>query len=543
MGFRLTRRWRRYAVVLAIAIGLVFPAVAALPAWAAYPGPNGLISLRAAAATLTVCPSGCPYSQISDAVAAAHSGDTIQVAAGTYRGGFTIGVSVKIVGAGAGSTAISGGGPVITIGSFGATTEPTVAIDAVTITGGVTRSTPESVGHCQLSAFGGGVEIPPNAHFNGGATVTITNSVITANAAEPAAASNGFACAGGGGIDNWGTLSLSNTTVSDNKVGGRLASHALGAGVLNWDTASLTDSTVSGNRGTTTGPNACNGNAVGGGIESFVKLTLSGGAVTNNAVELSSSVISANCGQAGDGGILVHNGSASINGTAVNGNQASATSRYGDANAFSGGIGVECGAAMMLRDSTVSGNHVSATTAAASATANPTSGGIGICYPGHATISNTSITGNVVDATAPAGVASAEAGGIQTGDTILSNSLVSGNRLTASSETGSADVHGAGIQHGNGAMQVSGSTISGNTGTATGPSGEALGGGIWNDLFFPGPPSPRLALVDTKVTNNALSASSGLTVHGGGLFTTFAVALTNSTISGNSPDDCFGTSC
>jgi hypothetical protein len=40
-----------------------------------------------------------------------------------------------------------------------------------------------------------------------------------------------------------------------------------------------------------------------------------------------------------------------------------------------------------------------------------------------------------------------------------------------------------------------------------------------------------------------LSASSGLTVHGGGLFTTFAVALTNSTISGNSPDDCFGTSC
>ncbi len=160
----------------------------------------------AAAATLTVCPSGCPYSQISDAIAAAHSGDTIQVAAGTYRGGFTIGVSVKIVGAGAVSTAISGGGPVITIGSFGATTEPTVSIDAVTITGGVTRSTPESVGHCQLSAFGGGVEIPPNAHFNGGATVTITNSVITANAAEPAAASNGFACAGGGGIDNWGTL-------------------------------------------------------------------------------------------------------------------------------------------------------------------------------------------------------------------------------------------------------------------------------------------------------------------------------------------------
>jgi Tol biopolymer transport system component len=37
----------RHALVLAIAVGLVCAAVAALPAGAAYPGPNGLISLRA----------------------------------------------------------------------------------------------------------------------------------------------------------------------------------------------------------------------------------------------------------------------------------------------------------------------------------------------------------------------------------------------------------------------------------------------------------------------------------------------------------------
>jgi hypothetical protein len=500
---------------------------------------------RAAAATRTVCPSSCPYSQVSDAVASAHSGDTIQVAAGTYRGGFTIGVSVKIVGAGAGSTVISGGGPVITIGSFGATTEPTVSIEAVTITGGVTHSSPESIpfsGKAGVWALGGGVEIPPKANLNGGATVTITNSVITANSAAPSAASSGVARAGGGGIDNWGTLSLANTSVSDNQVGGRLASHALGAGVLNQGKLSLTNSTVSGNRATTTGPNACNGNAAGGGIISYVSLTMSGGSVTNNTVELSSSTTSPNCGQAEAGGIFVHDGSASVSRTAVNGNQVSATSRYGDAGAYAGGIGALNGT-LMLRDSTVSDNHVSATTAAASATANPTSGGIGVGYPVKATISNTSVIGNIVDATAPSGVASAEAGGIQAGDTVLSKSLVSGNRLIASSETGSALVHGAGFEHGNGAMQVSGSSISGNTGAATGTSGEALGGGIWNDLFFPGTPSPRLALVDTEVTNNALSASPGVTVHGGGLFTTFAVPLTNSTISHNSPDDCFGMSC
>jgi hypothetical protein len=106
---------------------------------------SAMLPALAGAATISVCPSGCPYSQISDAVASADRGDTINVAAGTYQGGFTIGVSLKIVGAGADSTVIRGGGPVITIGSFGATTDPTVSIDAVTITGGVTRSSPESI--------------------------------------------------------------------------------------------------------------------------------------------------------------------------------------------------------------------------------------------------------------------------------------------------------------------------------------------------------------------------------------------------------------
>lgn len=104
-------------------------------------------------------------------------------------------------------------------------------------------------------------------------------------------------------------------------------------------------------------------------------------------------------------------------------------------------------------------------------------------------------------------------------------------------------VHGAGIQHGNGSMQVSGTTITGNRGVATGPSGEVLGGGIWNDVFFPPPPSPRLSLIDSLVTNNTLTASQGITVHGGGLYTTFPVSLTNSRFSGNSPDDCFGMTC
>src|SRR5262249_56787364 len=105
---------------------------------------------------------------------------------------------------------------------------------------------------------------------------------------------------------------------------------------------------------------------------------------------------------------------------------------------------------------------------AATGTANPTSGGLGIDFHGKATISNTSITGNDVSATAATGTAQAEAGGIQTTDTTLSNSLVSGNRLTATTQTGSATVRGAGIDHGNGLLDVSGTTISGNTATDRG---------------------------------------------------------------------------
>ena len=87
---------------------------------------------QASAATPDVCESGCPYTQLAPALAAAHAGDTIKIGPGNYTGGITIDMSVKIVGAGSSAT-IRGGGPVLTIGVAGAASEPTVTIRGVTI--------------------------------------------------------------------------------------------------------------------------------------------------------------------------------------------------------------------------------------------------------------------------------------------------------------------------------------------------------------------------------------------------------------------------
>jgi len=132
---------------------------------------------QASAAVLKVCPSGCAFSQIAPAIAAATPGDTIQVAPGTYDGGFTVDKSVTLVGAGAGSTIIKGGGPVITIGTFDAASEPTVSISGVTITGGVTHNSFQEVFvGPNVIARGGGIEVPPGENFSPGATVSIKKS-------------------------------------------------------------------------------------------------------------------------------------------------------------------------------------------------------------------------------------------------------------------------------------------------------------------------------------------------------------------------------
>jgi hypothetical protein len=527
--------------VLAISLAAVLPVLAAQPALAA-----------------NLCVGGAPgcFSTLQAAVSAAHDGGTITIAPGRYAGGVMIDVSVKIVGAGAGSTVIRGGGSVLTIGAYGASAEPTVSISGVTITGGVARSSPESVpfiGEDGVIARGGGVEIPPNADFTGGATVTISNSVITGNLADPTHAlplgppcpggvSCPFAQAAGGGIDNWGTLTLANTTVSDNRIGsatglGADVSDADGGGIAN-ELAGLTvsNSTVSGNQASATAPDGRFADS-GGMFLDGGTLTISNSTVTDNHASLAASLPNSVELNAVAGGVHVTDNvtAATISNTVISGNSVSMTNTVGDAAAFSGGLHTD--GTFTLSNDVIADNSVYSVTLPGSPGDAEGDSGAGEMA---GTISNTRFTGNSVTVKSANGTAAAAAGAAVFTGTLI-NSNVSGNTVTAASPHGTVVLAGGGLQAG-GPLTLRNTTVSGNRGDANGLSGTAQGGGIFavDESASGGPPGGPLILADATITRNLLTGTTGITLQGGGIFATNPVTLTHTVIADNVPGQCDG---
>jgi hypothetical protein len=507
------------------------------------------------------------FAAIQAALDAAHAGDTIRIGPGVFAGPITIDKSVNLVGAGANATTIEGGGPVVTIGELGAPTEPTVSIDGVTIRGGVNTSSP-----FPFVARGGGISVPRGATPGSGATVTISESVITGNRAEPTGTSPSpsgvicpggsfcpFALGGGGGIANAGTMRLNNVIVSDNDAGGPTASDAAGGGIWVGFQASLTvhNSTVTANNATVTPPNGRF--AEGGGIfgQDRVTLTIANSVVSDNSASLSSTLpffvgngntldMNANGGGIHDS----NDGSVTIDNTKITDNTISVSDLNGEPYAFDAGLAPGGRSQILVSNSTLSDNHAIATVGS-SAHVGPSGSALDIDGPG--TISNTHITGNTTVVTSPDGVAdaggavfggySADNGAVFSGPNatqpaLIVDSVISGNSVRAVSTTGVAKVHGGGILN-NGQLALRNDRISNNSGDASGPAGYARGGGIWNGAVIFAPPV-ELILENTNVTDNVLTASPGLAVQGGGLFTAFPVTLDNSRIARNTPDDCYG---
>ncbi len=569
----MTRAWRKWSGgrrrVLAAAVTV---AVAGGLALAAEPTP-------AQAASPCVGSGGGCYLTIQAAVNAVHAGNTITIEAGTFAGGVTITKSVRLQGAGAASTVIRGGGHVLTIGAYGAVSEPTVSISGVRVTGGLARSSPVSVplfGKAGAWAAGGGIEIPPGAHLADGATVTISDSVITGNRANPSSSiPSGITCPGGfphgqcpfapangGGIDSWGALTLIRTAVTGNSAGAApgqpgTASDADGGGIYSRQgSLTLDHAIVSGNHATASSPAGrfAEGGGIWDGVPDFGPgsnsgrdvLVIKDSVISGNTASLSTDLPTVFGGQvqnlvANTGGVLVagRTPTTTVENTVISENTAIAADPTGEGGALDAGMNVT-GGTLDMSGSLVSGNRAITKTG--------TSEGVGFAggaieADGGGTVSHIRITGNFFSVDSPhsaAGVTGAL--GVFGNESLLTvrDSAITGNTAVARSTTGSADVQGAGVFN-DGLLTLANVTVSSNSGTVTGPSGTAQGGGIFNGTNFTGPPV-QLTLRHTKVTRNSLAGSHSIKVKGGGLFSAppATVVLRHSLITLNVPDQCSG---
>ncbi len=205
----------------------------------------------ALAATLTVCPSGCSYTVIQDAVNAAMDGDTVQVGAGTYTQTVTISTSLTLVGAGAGQTIIDGNNYT--------QHAPLVAITGTA--GQVTLS-----GLTLQHGLGGGLLNNGQAGLE---AARVVSSAIVANVNFRGGIGNG------GGIDNeGGALTVISSTVAGNTAASN------GGGLENGGAArlALVASTVSGN----TAPSGVGGGIDDGGLNGSGLVTLTDSTVYSN---------------------------------------------------------------------------------------------------------------------------------------------------------------------------------------------------------------------------------------------------------------------
>jgi len=199
---------------------------------------------------------------IGHAISLASSGDSIMLAAATYKENLTISISLKVIGSGATTTIIDGGGvgTAVTIPSI----TPNVVLSELTIENGSAQ-------------YGGGI--------NNSGTLTVNKSTISGNYASMSC----YGCspsAWGGGIYNGGTLTINDSTISGNlatasvhhcdPIGGGCSSYAYGGGILNDGAATINNSTISGN-------GLLAGVADGGGIYNDGTATINNSTVANTS--------------------------------------------------------------------------------------------------------------------------------------------------------------------------------------------------------------------------------------------------------------------
>ena len=402
--------------------------------------------------------------RIQGAVDASESGDAVNIAPGTYFENVQIDKSLTVKGAGAGDTIVDGqqSGSVFTIGKNNPKAD--VTLSGMAIQGGT--GTPVEISPYYTRLYGGGV-------LNFG-TMKLNDSTISGNIAND-----------GGGIYNAGTVVVSDTVISENNAN----DGGFGGGIYNDGKATIVSSTIS--------ENVASGDGYGGGIYNGNTATLS----------IDGSIISGNdaiYGYDGYGGGIYNEGLATITRSIVSGNWAYTNG---------GGICNNGTATLNVYLSTISENH-----------AHSYGNGGGIYNEGNATVNSSEIFGN----TAFLG------GGIYSGGSItIANNNISENSAAAGGgirnsgmatvidshiSENTVNVLGGGIYN-SGTVIVSGDIISENTAYSD-------GGGIYSD--------GTIIVEGSTISKNAVHSS------GGGIYSSGMALVTGSNISENVAKDGYG---
>jgi hypothetical protein len=203
---------------------------------------------------------------IGHAISLAAPGDSISIAAGIYPEDLSIGFNLTLTGSGATRTTIDGGGIARVLSIQG--TSANVVVSKLTVRNGA-------------AAGGGGI-------LNWG-TLTLNACAISGNAAVSSYSATG------GGIYNSGVLTINNSTLHGNS---GMTSFIYGGAIYNSGTLAINNSTLSGN--------SANGFSGGGG----------GGIHNTAALTISNSMISGNTGTPYGGGIY-NTGTATLQNSVV----------------------------------------------------------------------------------------------------------------------------------------------------------------------------------------------------------------------------------
>ncbi len=274
-----------------------------------------MLSPQAAqAATITVNESTCT---LADAIVSANT-DTASGGCPAGSGGDTIILQTDVTLAAAlpeiaSTITIEGGGHFIS----GNNNETVIRVLTVGSRGKLTLNETTITGGNAASGSGGGID-------NSG-TVTLTNCTVGGNTATGM----------GGGIFNNGTVTLTNSTVSGNKTS---SYYSFGGGIYNMGTVMLTNSTVSGNTAYTY-TYSC-----GGGIFNIGTVTLTNSTVSGNTAY--------NTYSYSIGGGIDNRGAITLINSTISGNTAYNAYIY----AYSGGGGIYNTGKVTLQSSIISGN-------------------------------------------------------------------------------------------------------------------------------------------------------------------------------------------